>query len=426
VFGAQSNSALVQFVPYTLPYSGVEGYGLDPIIDSVRILLSLSGVRGDTTVLQRFDVWKVVDDFEPLHRDSVYYANFPIDDYKGERLFWFEHKGRRDVAARLFPTAAGKEYLTSLLEMEWDSYTNDTLFLQKYRGFVITPAEDSPAAAALYGADLSVSGLSLHVRNHDTLDRSAIYDTLTTMFLFRDTDQAAVATTTALVPAMKWYNISVNTTTFDYSGSVLGRLKDETHDFTDTLPDSPTAATLYVQAMGGVGAYLRFTDELVDEIRNLRFKTGESGTTTGKDIAINQAMMRIWLADPSTPSLDASMVRLGSYLNPKTMYPIPDYQYVNEVYRNQQLEAQGYSPSYTLPYNGYLNRSNGYYEFDITSYVQQLAKEKEGDPAYRYIPPAIFIAPDANNVIGEGQSVLKGFGSDRPVTIRVTYTIIEG
>ncbi len=424
IFGAQTSSVLLQFHPVSLPYAEEEGYGLNPIVDSAVLLMTLDGTRGDTTVVQRFDVWDVVPGTMPLlHRDSTYYTNFPIERYKGEKLFEFTHTGKRDVNARLFPTAAGKEYLNSIVNIkgdDWDDYITDSLFLKRFQGLYITPAGDSPAAAALYGADLSASGIQLHVRNHDTLDVSAIYDTLTTLFMFRDTDAAATMNTAA----ESWQNVSVNMTHFDYTGSVLGGLEAQTNGFTDTLPTSTPLSTLYVQSMNGVGTYLRFSDELVEEIRNLRFKVDE-GQKTGKDIAINRAMMRIWIENDTVEGLDASMPRLGSYLNLKTLFPIPDYQYAQEQYQNELSISQG-GGGYSLPYGGYLNRSNGYYELDITSYIQQLSRMKEDDPQFQFISPAIFIGPAAEQFIGLGQSVLKGLGSERPVSITITYTIIEG
>jgi hypothetical protein len=431
VFGAQTSGVMLQFRPISYPYEDAEGYGIDPIVDSAVILFSLADVRGDTTQVQHFDVWGIDDSRQAvtLHRDSTYFTNFPVDEIKGQKLFRFSHTGRRGVSARLFPTAAGKEYLNSIVNLPWNEYTDDSLFNKRYRGIYIAPAEDSPAPAALYGTDLSASGISLHVRNHDTLDTSAIYDTLTTYFSFADTrysyssddDGDDKAETTH-----SWANLSFNTTTFDYTGSTLGTLQTETRGFTDTLPTSPTQPTLYVQSMGGVGAYLRFSDELIDEIRNLRMKE-DAGQTVGKDIFINQAMMRVWITDPSSVAgLDASMARLGSYLDIKKLSPIPDYQYEYEVQYNQQLLDRGETANFTLQYGGYLNRSNGYYELDITSYIQGLAKIKEDDPEYRYVAPVIFIAPEAYGVIGAGQSILQGFDSDTPVSIRITYTIIEG
>jgi hypothetical protein len=431
IFGTQTSSAILQFVPISVPYSGIKGYGIDPIVDSAVLLMSFTDARGDTLVPQRFDVWELAPGANPpLRRDSTYRTDFPIDDYRGEKLFTFTHTGGRDVEARLVPTAAGKAYLNRIVNIEpedWDSdYMTDSMFHKKFPGLYIAPAPD---VTALYGFDLTQAGIQLHGRNHDTLDVSAIYDTLTTAFLFRDTD-APQTQNSAAVP---WNNVSVNMNTFDYSGSKLGDIETLTKGFTDTLPTTgKPLSTLYVQAMNGVGTYLRFTDDLVEEIRNLRFKTDGAGQKTGKNIAINQAVMRIWIEDDTVEGLDASIPRLGAYLNPNTLFPVPDYQYATEANENlrRKVEAQRQGTTayteYTLPYGGYLNRSNGYYELDITSYIQQLSRTKEDDPEFQYISPAIFLAPEAYGIVGFGESVLKGFDSDRPISIKITYTIIEG
>ncbi len=429
VFGAQTSSVLLQFMPYTLPYDNVKGYGKDPIVDSAVILFTLSDTRGDTTLVQRFDVWEVDDsrEAEQLHRDSTYNVSFPIERYKGQKLFEFTHTGKRNVSARLFPTAAGKEYLDRIVNLEWKNYMDDSLFHSNVRGIYITPAEDSPASAALYGADLSSSGIQLFARNHDSLDTSAIYDTISSVFTFSDANISYTVSkedsADGRETARTWANLSVNMAAFDYTGSALGVLEAQTNGFTDTLPTSTPLSTVYVQTLGGVGTYMRFSDELIDYIRNLRSHVDETGAT-GRDIAINQAMMKIWLEDPSTAELDASIQRIGSYLDIKTLNPIPDYYYQYEKYQNEQFRAMNSSEVYRLPYGGYLNRSGGYYELDITSYIQQLAKMKEDDPEYMYIQPVFSLAPDAYGIAGSGQTVLKGSGSDRPVSVRITYTII--
>lgn len=414
VFGAQSNSMLLQFVPYTLPYSSIEGYGIDPIIDSMRIVLSLSDVRGDTTRMQTFDVYDVVAGPARLTRDSVYYNNFQIEPYRGEKLFSFSHTGRRSVTARLFPTAAGKKYLDSIIHLGWDDYTSDTLFLKKFHGLYITPAEDSDPDAAVYSAALASSGLQLFVRNHDTTDVSAIYDTVSTLFMFTDNDVQNSSTGATV----KWNNVSINMARFDYTGSTLGGLETSTNGFTDTLPESTPLDRVYVQTMGGVGTMLRFTDQFVEQMQGLRERALAEGEQGGRDVMINQAMMRIWIDDPSIDGMDASLERLGSYTSMSNLYPVPDYQYIAEAYQ-QKSDA-----TYRLPYNGYLNRSNGYYELDITAYVQRLAK-KDGDRSYRNIRKSILLGPQAYGTFGFGTSSLLGSGSDKPVSIRITYTVIK-
>lgn len=424
VFGAQTSSVLLQFLPTTTPYTNIKGYGTDPIVDSMMIVMPLHKVVGDTTQMQTFEVYDVKEGPAWLSRDSTYYRNFPIEEYLGEApepLFTFTHKGRRGVAARLFPTGQkGKDYLDSIVRIPWDHYISDSLFPRKFHGLYITPAQNSPRAAAIYSTDLAGAGLELYVRNHDSIDRKAIFDTITSLFAFTDTDQTDKTTGYPIV----WDNVSINMSSFDYTGSVLGTLEAETNGFTDTLPDSPTRSVVYVQPMGGVGAYLRFTDQLIDQIRSLRLKTNDAGEVVGKDILINQAMMTIHLEDPSIPMLDASLARLGSYTDMTRLTPIPDYQYKSEALTiaNQSANAR----KYMLPYNGYLNRSNSYYELDITAYVQALAKVNEDKPEFKYISPVVYLAPEAPELFGFGESVLKGTGSERPISIRITYTIIEG
>lgn len=397
VFGAQTNSSLLQFLPISMPYTNRHGFGIDPIVDSMCILFEIDGVRGDSLQVQHFEIYNIVEGPEPIVRDSMYRASFDVEDYRGEKLFEFSHKGRKDVEARLFPTAAGKDFIDRIIRLDSLTYRNDSLFLEKFRGLYITPAPGSPLAAAIYSTDLENSGLRLHVRNHDTLDVTAIYDTITTLFTFNDHD--ITDTSTGITTA--WDNVSINTTKFDYTGSVLGQLEAATDGFTDT---SNTQSVTYVQTMGGVGTRLRFSDELITQLKAL--KSGD------RDIMINQAMMHIWLEDEnSTPALDAAVARLGSYMNLTRLNPIPDYQYGKEA----SYAAGG--TAYKMPYGGYLNRSNARYEIDITSYIQQLADGK--------ISPDVLLGPDAINRFGFGATALSGSGSERPITIRLTYTTID-
>ncbi len=418
VFGKRKNSFLVQFLP-SMPVSYRSGtayknFGIDPIIDSVYIILPLYNVHGDTTqvagVGQMFDVYEVVYDPEEwqLSRDSTYYANFPIDEYKGDKLFSFTHYGHRDVSTRLFPTAEGKDYLKRIVNMDMDDFKDDSLFHISFKGLYVTPSDASRQDAAVYASALSSAGMVMYSRCHDTLDVKAIYDTVYTTFTFRDTDDSSNGYYT--VP---YSNVSINMVDFDYSGSTLGLLETTTNGFTDTLETSATQPLMYVQSMGGVTGYMRFTDDMIDKLRDLK---NESGVE--HDILISQAMMYIWLDGGwNTATLNNSIKRLGSYSDLQTLTPIPDYMYTYEAYQQQN------NAEYALPYNGYLNRSNGYYALDITSFVQQLAKGEPGDP--NLINPIINIAPEAYSFFSFGQSIVQGYDSSKPIKIRLTYTLIE-
>lgn len=427
IFGRRKNSFIVQFLPAAYPASYRSGeayknFGLDPIIDSMCIVLPLYDVHGDTTRVQKFNVYEISEGpagTGNLHRDSIYYINFPIDDYKGDLLFSFEHTGRRGVSVKLDPTTEGKNFLKRIVAVDMeDVYTVDSVFLETFRGLYVTPADESSIDAAVYASDLADAGMIMYSRCHDTLDVSAIYDTMYTSFSFRDTDDSSYN--------IKWDNVSVNMVEFEYpAGTTLGNLETSTDGFTDTLETSATRPLMYVQSMGGVAGYLRFTEDVISTLRNLKYEIDEkSGETVENDILIDQAMMYIWLDDTGDiiTMLDNSIKRLGSYSDLKTLTPIPDYMYYYE------LQYQSSNADYTLPYNGYLNRSNAYYEFDITSFVQQLAKGEPGEP--NAIDPVIELAPEAYGMFRFGQSVLQGTPEPgdtnaKPIKIRLTYTLIE-
>lgn len=408
VFGARKNHFAVQFLPSqsyptSLSSSSVtyNSFGIDPILDSAYIMLPFYDVHGDSTLVQTFDIYKMLEGPEALHRDSIYYTNFPIDEYKDAKLFSFTHSGRKGVSAKLDMTAEGRAYLESIINMDMDDYRDSALFREKYHGIYVTPADGSPKNAAVYGSSLSNAGLALFSRLRDSLDLSAIHDTLVSTYTFYDQEE--------------YLNVSINMVDYDYAGSTLGGLETATNGFTDTLETSPTQPLIYLQPMGGVTGYLRFSDELIKQLRGLR---NDDDGEYYPSIMVNQAMMYIHIEDDSTAAMNAAMKRVGSYINLRTLTAIPDYMYSLERYQ----QSQSSTADYVLPYNGFLNRSNGYYELDITSYVQQLSKENSNNPDYRYISPVIHIAPEAYGLFNFGESVLKGEG----ISIRLTYTLIDG
>jgi hypothetical protein len=377
------------------------------------LTMPLNSVDGDYSVEQRFNVyaieWNEDQTIGPdsLHLDSTYYTFFnPARYYDASKpLFTFTHSGKAGLDTRLFPTAAGEEYLNSIVNFDVDDYKNDYLFRKAYKGWYVTPADDSPSNAATYDVALDYESayMTLYARNHDTLDHSKIYDTVSTYFIFDDLDY----------DGFKFGNVSINVVDFDYTGtSVESAL---------TLTEQGTPQTVsYIQPMGGVITRLEFTGALVEKLRDLRNQTDKEGNPISyPSIMINQAEMYIHLKNDATPTLDRSMKRVGSYLDLNTLSGTPDYLYSYE-YSYQQQDA-----SYGLPYGGYLDRSLGCYKMDITSYVQQLAKEvEEGEEAA--ISQTVYLAPDAYSFYTGGQSVLQnGDDAGKEIEIRITYTLVN-
>jgi hypothetical protein len=412
-FGRRTGGAIVQFLPYALPYDG-RGYGLDPIVDSLVITMPFVSVDGNYDVEQQFNVYAIDWSTDPavgpdsLCVDSTYYTSFsPVEYYDEDKLlFTFTHSGKTGLNTRLIPTAAGEEYLSSIVNFDVESYVDDNLFRNRYKGWYITPAADSRADAAIYGvaiSDYTTAFMGIYVRNHDTLDRSAIYDTVAGYFGFDD----------QIYNDLPFGNVSINMIDFDYSDTPIESA------LSLTAEETPQTVT-YIQPMGGVNTRLEFTDELVETLRELRNqKDNDGNVTTYPGIMINQAEMYVYLKDDATATLDGSMKRVGSYLNPNTLAYTPDYLFSYEATYQQTDD------SYMLPYNGYLDRSRGYYKMDITSYIQQLAKEVEqGEkPA---ISQTVYLAPAAYSFFASGQSVVQnGDDEGKQIEIKITYTLID-
>lgn len=398
VFGLRQNGFVIQFLPNSIPYE--DGFGIDPIADTLYLALAIDGSHGSTDVEQTFEVFRVYCD--TLSVDSTYYSNFPISRFirEDEVLFTFTHSGTDNIVVPLTPTVLGREFLKSFVELDTAIYKNDSLFHLNYNGLYIRPASYSPKQAATYVASLTSSSsyMVLNVRDHDSIDHTLINDTLSATFSIYD--------------GSDYNNLSINLVDFDYSGSELGTLQAQTSDFTDTLNTQPLC---FVQTMGGVDTRLSL-EQIAEQLASLR--VDENGDTLS--IMINQAAMYIRIGEQTVDGLNNAPSRLGSYLNIRNMTPIPDYLYTYEK------SMQSSSSDYVLPYNGYLNRSNYYYPLNITSYIQHLmANESLPAGSSQRLSDIFYLSASAYDFFGFGDVSLKGYGSDYPIEIVVTYTLIK-
>lgn len=171
----------------------------------------------------------------------------------------------------------------------------------------------------------------------------------------------------------------------------------------DTLSGSPVAQLGYVQSLGGVSTYVRFTDRFVDE---LLAKVEEPYNS----MVINRADLVWEIDDPTRPEFSTGR-RRDSGPMPATAFPspgIPDYNYVYES-----------SASITLQYGGNLNRTHGNYATDISSFLQKLVNSPSEAPRTMMLGPAYDELYDFKQV------VLKTGVSDPPLRVILTYTLIK-
>lgn len=396
IYGRRTNGVLLQFYPGSLPYEG--GLGIDPILDSVVIRMEVTDTDGDTNVEQTFDVFRVVKSLSP---DSTYYTSFPVEEYVdlSQPLFSFTHKGNSGIEQKMTRTALGDLFLKEIMETDTATFNSDSLFGLKFQGIYIAPAASSPKKAATYGVDLAGANfnrIALYLRDHDSVDMSMIKDTI--LLALYTTDDRTYASG----------NSSVNSVTFDYSGTPVEPMLN------DTLPASPTRATVYAVGGGGAMPYLRFTDEFVTRLRGLM--EGYSA------MSVSQARMLVHMSDWTTDNMDKALTRLIPYTNITSLSTIPDYSFT--------LEALGSSSAF----DGTLNRSNGYYYMDVTSYVQRLVNGVTDTPRTLSLGGEIVCVrtddqtslPTAYTMLAPfGEVAIAGDGSDDPIEIIITYTLIK-
>lgn len=403
-FGLRRCSFIGQMLPTSLPY--LEGFGIDPIFDSIRFTYSISDFKGDTTAAQKFYVYEVNRAFVP--EDSVFYINFDAEGYiNPEPLFEFEITSPTATASRAYPTEAGMRYIDRLLTTDTTTYYNDTLWVNKFHGLYVAPAQDERTSKAIYRTETSYTGLELWMRDHDTVDQNMIYDTITATYAIYAKDATAG-------------NVAANVVYHDYEGSIVGAA-----GVNDTLASDPTQSVIYVEGMGGVAGYMKVTDQFVEMLAALGDEMTNGGYST---VAINQAVIQFPLTyDVSNPAerpaaipyLDAAPTRLGMYTSFATLVGIPDYDYAYE-----ESLTSSYGDEYRLPYGGELNRSKGCYTMDVTAYIQRMwseyraAEGKLDQVKFR----SIYIAPAVDEMFTMGQVALRG---DEALKIYITYTLLK-
>lgn len=391
VFGTTQAGVLMHYVPYTFKHK--DYYGYRAVADSIKLSLAISSYsKGNAETEQTFYIYKVKEDME---LDSLYYPTIAIENVVDfdNPIFSFTHKGKHTGMSTKTLTSigsAGTDFMNSLVDADTALYKSgaDTSFRKAFKGLYIRPAASSNADANIFAFDLTKNATNLILYAHngykDSLE-TVVKDTIDQGYSLDD------------VAGKYNANLSINTIKHNYTGSRINPAA-----INDTLPNSPTQSTVYVQCLEGVTTYLRFTDEFINSIKN-------KVTAEYRNISINKAMMIIAVDDYSVTSLDAAPLRFGLYYNYKGLNPRPTPDY------NYSYEQEGSE----IPFGGYLNRSRGFYSMDITVYVQRLLIKPE-TPKQINLAPSMELTP-----LGFGNVALKGTGSDKPIKIVLTYTLIK-
>lgn len=438
VFGTRKAGFMSQMV-FSLSLPKERGWGYRPIFDSMVLSLCITDFHGDTTKKHRFNVYEITsNDYLKLSEDTTLYINFDPAPYVASKpIFTFEFPNNergayvgdiddpQNTTVLLEPTEIAEEYVKRLMlctdlddkggyALDRDSIYangNELEFLDKVRGIYIAPAEETKDV--MFATSLSNTAMLLFARGRYEEDPTIIRDTtymIYNMYLNPSeyTDLAAG-------------NVSVNSIQHDYSSAVDRK-----------------ADVCYVEGMGGDVTELRFTDDFIQSLADIVLEAGDDAT-----VSVNQAMFTIYMEgshydylniDPlvMTPLLNDAMVRMGMYVNYNRHVAIADYNYSAES-------------NVTLSYDGYLNRSLGCYQMDMSTAIQSLmlaaaanvdedgkvdlakfAVGKDGKDSGDYVNlRRIYIGPDATSLYGMNRQVLYGADGEAPVKLELTYTILK-
>ncbi len=350
-----------------------------PEVDSAFLRLSVSSWLGKTDEEQTFDLYELT---EPIYQDSLYYSDFdPTPILESSPLLSFTISGEEKISFDLM----GHPLLDRL--MDTTGYTTDDLFRERFKGFYLKPRE-TMKDASLAMIDLYNSFLSIHYR----------------YYVEKGDSMSAVQNAYYLIsPPIAGYqtaNQSINVVTHDFSN-----VKPEVrlNDLTEPVP------TTYIQGFGGIKTTLEFTQESVAALKE---KVRAAGFT---DIAVNKAKLQIRFPARDPEVLDGMHRRLGMYYDYNRFFFIPDFDYLYEIAYETDLV-----------YGGYKNRSQFFYEMDITTYVQRLFREGYDNNSI-YLGPAIGNEeagyPDYSRDLHS--FALNGTGSAEPPLLVITYTMIR-
>lgn len=470
-FGMRS-SALASSIIFMNSVDKETGFGYKPIFDTMTLVLTINDYGVDTLTPVRYEIYELN---KPLlgsvvnAADTSAYSNCTMESaYDPTKpLFTFtfpdgEKTGPNTRTIDLTPVDMSRngqtwDFVRRMMlipedydtNKEWDGYAKDTDSLyssekrwqQRFHGIYIKPvleSVDKTKRGSLYSFDLKSSGLQLMGRNRNPKDPTLIQDTIGANYYFYDEtlDGYRDDYGNFIEGPEDVLNISVNSIKHDYSGSLLDGIDFAAYDKAGKkLPNSARdeVAECYVEGFAGVATEIYFTDEFLAELKRASYLDPENADTKYRAVGINQCRLYVYLkgadynwdeninnAHLLTPLMNNSITRLGSYIGYSKLNCIADYDPEYETTYNTELS-----------YGGYLNRSRGCYEMDITGFMQRLynyvnSLEKIEDYDETVTPRAIYLGPEAISPYTFKHTELQGSTSNRaPIHLEMTYTMVK-
>ena len=430
------------------------GWGYRPIFDSMTLALYVNNYHGDTTKCRRFGVYEITSNsYIKESKDSVFYAQFDPTPYvNAEPIFEFTYPNQEKgvyvgnmeyphyASVTLEETAATMEYVRRLMfttQLDDEGYARDTAniykqgneeqFVEQIKGVYIAPIGELAAddKGAMFSTSVQNSALVLYARSRYKEDPQIIKDTV-----------------------IMSYNFYINPTEYDVKAGnfTLSHVEHEFNaDDVAAIQERREVLKGKVDAMTGIVTEVEFTDEFLQSLADIA--KGRKGVK----VSVNQAHLNIYLEgagydyelfDPIALGeiMNGSMERMGLY----SRYGGYEDDYTNDIIAIADYLYTKESSSFSIPYDGYLNRSLGCYTMDISNFMQSLISnvisesdengvvdmEKFKTDRQLNISRRMFVGPAADALYGFNHQLI--YGGDAverteeiaPMTLELVYTIV--
>lgn len=355
-------------------------FGIDPVIDSMKISLTFSAAIADTTQEMEISIYEVKG--RHFYKDSTYYSNFNMSRYIGPTpLVTFKRKGKG-----LSVTHLPLEFANRLLDNRQNKeniYYSDTAFHSKFNGMYVTAKVFDQGKGCMIQADLSQSVMTLFYRSVNP--ETKLKDTTFQQFLFMGDYTIE--------------NVNFDMVKNDYSFADPSKGGVTQQEIGDTITQSKHC---YVQGLGGLMGLIQIDTAAINRLKAEVKAKGYSY------VALHRAELQVTTVDPSEDNFAQFFYRTALY------YSMEGRQFLSEY--NPILESA--NTGYYATIDGYLNRSMARYNYDITSYVQRLFSGSVKRSRTQLLP-----AYNLNADIA--RSVIYGSASEFPPKLILTYTMVK-
>lgn len=373
VWGGTTASTLYQILPVSGYFSSYDTlWGTDPVVDSVRLVLSIDSEVGDTLSEHIIDIYEVTG--LPTCYDSAYYSNFDPTPYiNSTPIASFNLSS--DSSSYTMPEILIEKYLDTN-EM---AYYNDSLFLLKYPGLYFKTRESVSEKGLLSTINNSYSSINVYYHNKNE-------DPDTTIMAF---NFGGSYSTRNKVITMIQNDFSLGDMSVGVNQSYIGI-------------DVENPPITYVRSFAGLKTYVEVLESELDRIRANAESLGYSR------IAVNNATLMLPIYLPSGGTYDNAPEQLGMYYTYEVGEGTHDYWY--------GIDTDTYS------FNGLISRSLGRYTMDISSYIQRRFTYDEDVEGEEWVDIAPAFGYEATNV---GVKLVGSADEDTPMEIHLTYTMMK-